>query len=66
MNPLSNMLEIKKQIADCSVRFAFNLLEKVDKLLRDSLCGSEVKIELKIRIPNLSYVYRHDCEEFYY
>ncbi|XWS49329.1 hypothetical protein CRYUN_Cryun13aG0154500 [Craigia yunnanensis] len=32
MNPLSNMLEIKKQIVDCSVRFAFTLLEKVDKL----------------------------------
>ncbi|XWS62244.1 hypothetical protein CRYUN_Cryun07bG0193700 [Craigia yunnanensis] len=32
MNPLSNILEIKKQIADCSVRFAFTLLEKVDKL----------------------------------
>ncbi|XP_022731699.1 4-coumarate--CoA ligase-like 6 isoform X1 [Durio zibethinus] len=32
MNPLSSMLEIKKQIADCNVRFAFTLLEKVDKL----------------------------------
>ncbi|GMJ12541.1 hypothetical protein like AT4G19010 [Hibiscus trionum] len=32
MNPLSNMLEIKKQIADCGVRFAFTQLEKVDKL----------------------------------
>ncbi|KAL4324381.1 hypothetical protein GQ457_11G020560 [Hibiscus cannabinus] len=32
MNPLSNMLEIKKQMADCGVRFAFTQLEKVDKL----------------------------------
>lgn len=32
MNPQSSMLEIKKQIADCSVRFAFTLLEKVDKV----------------------------------
>ncbi|XP_012475610.1 4-coumarate--CoA ligase-like 6 isoform X2 [Gossypium raimondii] len=32
MNPLSNMMEVKKQIVDCGVRFAFTLLENVDKL----------------------------------
>ncbi|XP_021273842.1 4-coumarate--CoA ligase-like 6 isoform X2 [Herrania umbratica] len=32
MNPLASMLEIKKQIADSGVRFAFTLLDKVDKL----------------------------------
>ncbi|KAE8677529.1 4-coumarate--CoA ligase-like 6 [Hibiscus syriacus] len=31
MNPLSNMLEIKKQMADCGVRFAFTQPEKVDE-----------------------------------
>ncbi|OMO87814.1 AMP-dependent synthetase/ligase [Corchorus capsularis] len=32
MNPLSSMSEIKKQIADSNVCFAFTLLETVDKL----------------------------------
>ncbi|OMO93463.1 AMP-dependent synthetase/ligase [Corchorus olitorius] len=32
MNPLSSISEIKKQIADSNVRFAFTLLETVDKL----------------------------------
>ncbi|KAK8650355.1 hypothetical protein V6N13_139999 [Hibiscus sabdariffa] len=32
INPLSNMLEINKQMADCGVRFAFTQLDKVDKL----------------------------------
>ncbi|KAL4340379.1 hypothetical protein GQ457_08G024770 [Hibiscus cannabinus] len=32
MNPLSNMLEIKKQMVDCGVRFAFTQLDKVNKL----------------------------------
>lgn len=32
MNPLSSVLEIKKQITDCNVRLAFTVPEKVEKL----------------------------------
>ncbi|TYI91521.1 hypothetical protein E1A91_D03G198300v1 [Gossypium mustelinum] len=32
MNPLSSTFEIKKQVSDCSVRFAFTSLEKIDQL----------------------------------
>lgn len=32
MNPLSSTIEIKKQVSDCSVRFAFTSLEKIDQL----------------------------------
>lgn len=32
MNPLCNVLEIKKQVAECNVCLAFTLPEKVEKL----------------------------------